>query len=102
MSETKSEANGVAAIIATVSVGALIFGMACAEGFVVAKLWGWFVVPFGIPAIGYAWAVGLSILFGILGPPTPSNDSSWWRGLGKSIFRYALALLAGYIAHLFM
>jgi len=36
------------------------------HAWVVCSLWGWFVVPFGLPALTYYHAVGISLLVGVL------------------------------------
>ena len=45
------------------------------SGWVLAKLWGWFVVPLGVVPITLAWAVGLSVLVGLFRPvPVSRRD----------------------------
>lgn len=41
---------------------ALMFPIMFLRGLAIKLLWLWFIVPFGVPAIGLAWAVGLGIL----------------------------------------
>jgi hypothetical protein len=38
----------------------LLVPMALLRGFVVFTLWGWFLIPLGLPAIGIAHAMGIS------------------------------------------
>lgn len=71
MSKT-TDTEVVAGCIAGLAVMAavpLVFAYgALAGGFVLMKLWGWFVAPqFGLPALTIAHAVGLRALFGVLG-----------------------------------
>ena len=68
------------------------------RGFVLTKLWGWFVVPvFGLPALHIAAAVGLSLLLGYLLSTTKEKTSL------VGIFANAgAAYLVGWVIHLFM
>lgn len=47
------------------------------EGYVIVKLWGWFVVPqFDLPAIHLATAVGISCLMSLLATQYMSNEET--------------------------
>lgn len=48
------------------------------RAFVMTRLWGWFVVPLGLPAIGIAHAIGLSLLFGVV---TLNHRFIWGKGM---------------------
>lgn len=58
-------------IVSTFLVGAAL-GLAASvlssilRGYVLSILWGWFVVPFGVPPISVAWAIGISVLVTLL------------------------------------
>ena len=71
------------------------------DGFVLAKLWGWFVVPLGAPVLGVWQAVGLAIVWNHV--RTRSSDvkheetiTSWTR-IGYAVLAPALSLLIGYL-----
>ena len=78
------------------------------NGWVLTKLWGWFVVPvFGLPALSIAPAIGLSIIVGYLTiHANKSNDSSSNDGVGLALFKAIstplLYLFFGWIVSLFM
>lgn len=73
-------------------------------GWVVMKIWGWHVVPFGIPPIGLARAVGLVALIGLL---TKQDYELPNRDAGERLIRSLVycttaplwALLMAYLAH---
>lgn len=73
------------------------------------SLWAWFIVPFGLPPIGMAWAMGLStlasLLRGIRQEPKTEGAEALKR-LGMAYLNAALlpliCLLVGWIAHSFM
>ena len=44
----------------------LAFGAILLDGLYFLNAWTWFVVPLGIPAIGYAHALGLQMLLGTM------------------------------------
>lgn len=63
------------------------------RGYVLSVLWRWFVVPLGVPEIGIAQAIGISIIVGLvmLGVATKSDtseaDAEWWEAGIKALFR---------------
>ncbi len=61
------------------------------DGIYFLNAWAWFVVPLGVPAIGYAHALGLQILIGTL------RTSSSGRKLktGAEFFSYTIGLAIG-------
>lgn len=43
-----------------------IFTLALVRGVTLVILWGWFVVPFGIPGINVWWGLGLMMIVGLV------------------------------------
>lgn len=79
------------------------------SGFVVTKLWAWFVAPLGIPTIGIAQAMGLSLIvyFLTVSIPRREGQGKTWaaRQFGNLVFHVAGALLTwglGAAYHAFM
>ncbi|HCD7579466.1 TPA: hypothetical protein ND475_003575 [Escherichia coli] len=77
------------------------------SAFAVSMLWSWFIVPFGVVPINTAWAIGLAcIAVTIQGFPEPKasreNDFAAYYDLSKPFLATGLALLVGFVAHLFM
>ena len=74
-------------------------------GFVIAKLWLWFLVPFGLPAVGIAHAAGLHALAAMLckvsGGKADSNPD-WSKLFVRVIVNGAVPLFIGWIAHSLM
>lgn len=72
-------------------------------------LWGWFVVPIGVPAIGLAHAFGLSLIvsyFQVRNPKMFKPEVLIQRSLSQRFgFNFGItlsALLIGYVTQLFM
>lgn len=96
---------------------ALITLLLAAAGFVVGgytmmTLWGWFVVPLGVPAIGFWWALGLqSTVWAFSSKQFKVDDDSHktlpkkWLPLAKIVtvaLAYAAALGFGWLWHYLM
>ena len=54
------------ALVAGVGLVAVMIVLALFGAFTISTLWGWFITPFGIQAIGMAHAYGLSIFATLL------------------------------------
>lgn len=86
-------------------VAALLTGVVGAA--VVTKLWEWFVVPLGMPAIGLAHAYGLVLLFTMHAAARSSlvaRDDSISPNVGwlTYLFTYTMAFIFGAVAKWFM
>lgn len=77
------------------------------RGWILSILWGWFVVPFGLPQIGIAWAIGLATVVSAI-TPTPTGESGGKTKTAKEqlgevisnfLFLPLLILLFGWIVH---
>jgi hypothetical protein len=88
----------------------LIAANVCFEGFVASKLWGWFLVPLGLPAILPAQAIGILSLASMvcfridrdrfrMQMDTEAKENYLIQG--AYAFTFAMALLTGWIAHQF-
>lgn len=76
-------------------------------GWVGATLWGWFIVPLGVRAIGYWHSVGLSLLFFLLTGLRASKEyddihKTIAAGLLNSALIPAICLALGWLAWLNM
>jgi hypothetical protein len=90
----------IALIILAITTVAAIW-----EAFALKVLWGWFLVPLGLPAIGMAHAVGLALIATLLTHQAPSNMTSDERQsqvIGWGLATPAVALIVGWIAKGFM
>lgn len=81
------------------------------SGFVLTRLWLWFVVSqfADMPQLHLAGAIGLAIIISFLTKDRDeriedrrSNEDKIYAIVGEAIFRPLLALVIGYIVHLFM
>lgn len=75
--------------------------LAVYNGFVLTKLWTWFVVPLGAPTITLAIAVGINLTVSFLTARVPRENEKWPRLIAFSVTYPAITLLFGYIVHLF-
>lgn len=75
------------------------------RGLVVAALWGWYVEPFGLPALTVVQAVGLGILASLFNPHSPSKEDeergALWFVAYQMLFA-ALALALGWAWSFFL
>jgi hypothetical protein len=74
-------------------------------GHVTSVLWGWFVVPLGVPGVNVFHAIGLQLVAGtfMLGIAKEKVDDD--RALGRLVtisIAYLLALGFGWVFHFFM
>lgn len=72
------------------------------DAFVISKLWGWFIVPlFDLPSLTMPFAFGLMLFVGLfhsLGNKIKEEDC--WCFLKMKLWYKFLALVAGYLTHL--
>jgi hypothetical protein len=80
------------------------------HGWVIATIWGWFVVPtFGLAPITIPVAIGLEMLVLLLRPNHPITNQNDGNTSGKRMMHYASAAYLGpfvilfiaYVAHLY-
>lgn len=83
---------------------ALIVSLACVPlgGWVITKLWGWYVVPFGIPQISLAHAIGLNYLITYLTACYHKESRTLTERIIIPIATPLIFLLMGWIVSLFM
>jgi hypothetical protein len=77
------------------------------KGYVFSILWGWFIVPLGMPAVTVPWAIGISILVSLATYQYNANDEKkdpdgLTKALSVGLVLPLFSLLFGYIAHSFM
>jgi len=99
-------------VLALLAIPVIIVVSAIANGFVLTKLWSWFIVPvFELPALSLVPAIGLGMVIGFLtyqytNSDSKKEDKSLVEALIAStltaIFRPAMVLLFGWIVQLFM
>ena len=99
---------------AVITLGCLgLIGLLIVEsvlrGWVLTYLWGWFLVPLGLPPIGIAHAIGVALLVGMITHQSQPDCESPSREVSEHIGRVVghligpfVALLVGYIAQSFM
>ena len=102
---TKEEKAAVAAIAGTFSTACavLVFvPVMLLRGYVLHAMWGWFVVPLGVPAVGIVHAIGIAGVAGALVPNHRGDDSPSWRQLAVGMVNMLLTWGIAAIVHLFM
>lgn len=93
----------IAGLIAILVVGVL------AKGVALSVLWGWFAVPLGLPDIGIAHAIGVSVIFSLLAHHASIKKEEGYdlseliaKLLGYTIAWPMIAIGIGYIVKSFM
>ncbi len=72
-------AAGMLVSLALIVLSALVFR----------SMWGWFMVPFGLPEVGLAHAMGLHLLVGSLTANLRPDDRKWGEvAVAGFIFRF--------------
>jgi hypothetical protein len=92
---------GVVLVIA--ALAAIVAVLSVVRGFVLSYLWQWFVVPFGLPSITVAHAIGISLIVSFLtyeGAKTESNDIG--EAIGNGVGQTLLVFFIGWIVHVVM
>jgi hypothetical protein len=94
----------VLAILLPVLTVLLIVPALMLDGFVVAKLWNWFVMePFHTFKMHYALGIGLSLLVGFMArtyvPVAKGVKNNGWVLVGFMFGSPLVTLLTGYIVH---
>ena len=73
------------------------------NGFVIVKLWAWFIVPFGLEPITMVPAIGLGLIVGFLTEQrVPSDDDKKFEPLVRMYLSPLLTLLAGWVVTWFI
>lgn len=74
------------------------------SGFVIMVLWGWFIVPLGLVPISLAHAIGIDLLVTFIVTTNASNSTQtlFWDRFIFAIALTLVALMGGWIVHLFM
>lgn len=85
---------------------ASIVVLALLGAFTVSTLWSWFIVPFGLPAIGYAHAYGvmtfINFFLAAINVNTQKKEADINHTIAVGFSINFFALLFGWIAHSFM
>ena len=95
----------VAIILVAVVFAAVLIPLMMLRGFVLCKLWLWFIVPLGLHPISYVHAMGISIIIGMLtenaNAATKDHDKPI-MGILTPFIAILLAWGVGAIVHSFM
>lgn len=72
------------------------------SGFTIMVMWGWYIVPLGLPTIGLIHALGLDMLITFIVTTKKSEDIPFWDNWIWWMVFTVLTLLLGGLLHLFM
>ncbi|MCK9429320.1 MAG: hypothetical protein M0R17_04900 [Candidatus Omnitrophica bacterium] len=73
------------------------------RGFIITKLWAWFIVSlFNLPTLTIASALGISLVCDIIIPRQSNKSDEIWSSLLSSVLLSLLVLLFGWIIYLFI
>lgn len=92
----------ITTIVVTPFAIALVVLLAIQQAWAISVLWGWFIVPLGLPAIGIAAAIGVSVTVSALRGRRgrPKDDEKW--ALAKSAVQPWFCLAVGWTAKQFV
>ena len=100
MSDQKIATVGLAALFIGVFAPIAMAPFALLDGWVLTKLWAWFIEPLGVPAIRLWAAIGLSMTIGFLTKQHAHDERKPLEVLGGFIVYPLLTLFLGYLVHL--
>lgn len=93
-----SQPSQLTIAVAAAAAVAVFFSALLLRLFAVSKLWLWFVVPFGLPAIGLGHALGLCMLVGLAKVRFKGKeDVTPQSALITMYLQPTLALVIGYV-----
>jgi hypothetical protein len=75
------------------------------SGFVVLKLWGWFLVPLGVPNVNLAHAMGMTLIAHFMTSQPHVKEKAydeWWMRTAINIVNPLYVLGLGWLFHSFM
>jgi hypothetical protein len=87
----------------TISIAGLA-AVLCWQAYIIAVLWGWFMLQFGLPAIGVAHAIGLRCIFLLFrgGYAMPKQKDKFWERWIAPFLIPAVVLGIAWIAKRYM
>lgn len=90
-------------VVATV-LAAFIAIIAVYEGLVLWIVWGWFIVPLGVPMITIPWAIGISLVAGLLNNTAvrPSDDDAKLNHARDVLMKPLIVLASAWVVKQFM
>lgn len=94
--------SAITTIVATPFAIALVVLLAIQQAWAISILWGWFIVPLGVPAIGIAAAVGVSVTVSALRGRRKGPDDEGWKALAKAALQPWFCLAVGWTAKQFV
>lgn len=83
----------------------LVFLEFLLKGWVLSVMWLWFMVPFGLPAIGIAWSVGVAMIVGVMAKQTDYKQDDRPTDWDKVVIAYIVPFVIlgiAWIVHQFM
>lgn len=80
----------------------VIVPLALLRGWVLSLLWGWFIVPLGVPAVGVVHAIGIAFVVGMFTSAAKVDSDHPWRNIAIGFLAPLLTLAFGAIVHGFM
>lgn len=92
-------------LIALILLIGIITGGYLLNGWALFKLWGWFIVPFGLPPLSIPWAIGVAIVVGFLTThsiPKGQKEDDISLALVVMFVRPLISVFIGWIVYSFM
>ena len=67
--------------------------------FTIMVMWGWFIVPLGLPAINIVQACGIDLLVSFIITTEPPKELSFWERWTYATVYAIMTLLCGWVLH---
>jgi len=90
------KAAGVALLL---SLPVIVVVSTVLNGWALRKLWGWFIVPLGVPPLTMVGAIGFAMVVYFLtyhSQPKRDEGEPWWHPLAKMLLRPLFAVASGW------
>jgi hypothetical protein len=87
----------IEALLAILVVLGATIGISIYYAMVLVVLWGWFIVPFGLPPITISHAIGLATIVNLFRYQETQKSENWQQDLINVMIKPLAALAIGYV-----
>lgn len=89
--------------LASIGIAGILIALTVEQGWVISILWGWFLVPIGLPAISIPVAIGIALTVSAMRMKrVKSANDDPWETLAYAVIAPVVALSIGWIVKHFV